>query len=292
MNAVIEQANTIDFRVRLPEGLRPTVITPEENKTQYNAVLSLYEKLAKAQTLDDLINSLNQNKVDHAVLHAEYEVGDIADDLNRAVADIVEKHPERFTGIGTISQENLVIKTALRQIDECVAMGFIGLSIQPAFFGFSIDDKRLYPVYAKAMENYLLVALHTGINYTTHRSMSGEHPMLLDQIACDFPDLTLVASHAGWPWIPEMVAVARKHPNIYMEFGGLAPKYVGAEGSGWEMMYRFMNSVLSKQVLFGSDWPAMDQTRTLLEWRELGLKPQVLENLLSANAQTLIGQHQ
>ena len=279
MKPSIEKAKLIDFRVRVPEALRPKVITPEENKTQYNAVLSLDEKLAKAQTLDDLLNSLNQNNIDHAILHAEYEVGDIADELNRVIADSVEKHPDRLTGIGTISQENLTIKTALKQIDQCIEMGFIGLSIQPAFFGFTLDDKRLYPVYAKAMENNLLVALHTGINYTTHRPMSGENPMLLDQVACDFPDLTLVASHAGWPWIAEMVAVARKHPNIFMEFGGLAPKYIAAEGSGWEMMYRFMNSVLSQQILFGSDWPAMDQDRAIKEWHEMGLKPAVLNRL-------------
>ena len=82
--------------------------------------------------------------------------------------------------------------------------------------------------------------------------------------------------------------MARKHPNVYMEFGGLAPKYVGAEGTGWEVMRRFMNSVLSEQVLFGTDWPVMSQSRALGEWREMGLKPVVLERLLGANAARLI----
>jgi predicted TIM-barrel fold metal-dependent hydrolase len=147
-------------------------------------------------------------------------------------------------------------------------------------------------VYAKAMEKNLLVALHTGINYTSNQPMKGENPILLDEIACDFPDLTIVASHAGWPWIPEMVAVARKHPNVLMEFGGIAPKYLGAAGSGWEMMYRFMNSVLSKQVLYGTDWPSMDHQRTLAEWRDLGLKPHVLDSVLAGNAKAVIARHQ
>jgi len=152
----------------------------------------------------------------------------------------------------------------------------------------TLDEKKLYPIYAKAMENNLLVALHTGINYTTHQHMAGENPILLDQLACHFPDLTIVASHGGWPWINEMVAVARKHPQVFIEFGGIAPKYVAAQGGGWEVMHRFMNSVLKDQILYGTDWPTMDHKRTLAEWREMDLKPEVLERLLVGNALELL----
>ncbi len=284
----ISQGRVIDFRVRVPPALCPKVDVPQENITQYDAVLNTREKYGKIQTLDDLVAEMDSNGVDHAVMHAEHEVGDVADALNRTVADCVEKHPDRFTGIGTISLENFTIPRALKQIEDCKAMGLVGLSIEPAFFGLHLNDKQLYPVYAKALELNLLVALHTGINYTTNQPMGGENPMLLDEIACDFPGLTLVASHAGWPWIAEMVAVARKHPQVYMEFGGLAPKYLGVKGSGWEMMYRFMNSVLKDQILYGTDWPTMDHQRTLSEWRGLGLKEEVLEAAFSNNAKRLL----
>lgn len=284
----LDNAKIIDFRVRVPISLCPDIKLTEEQTGQYDAVLDVSNKQAKAQTLEDLLRQMDNNGVDHAIMHAENEVGDVGDALNRTVADIVEKHPERLTGIGTVSLEDLSIKKALRQVDDCVEMGFIGLSIEPAFFGLHLDEKKLYPVYAKAQENNLLVALHTGINYSAHRPMSGENPMLLDDIACDFPDLTLIASHGGWPWVAEMVAVARKHPNIYIEFGGLAPKYIGATGSGWEMMYRFMNSVLSKQILYGTDYPSMDHQRSISEWQALSLKPSTLEQLLCTNAKTLI----
>jgi len=291
MNPTIDQASIIDFRVRVPPALFPVMDTPQENITQYNAVLNTVEKYAAVQTLDDLLQLMDGQGVNHAVMHAEHEVGDVADELNRIVADVVAQHPDRFTGIGTISLENFTIKKALRQVEACAEMGMIGLSIEPAFFGLHLNEKKLYPVYSKAMEKNLLVALHTGINYTTHQPMAGENPMLLDEIACDFPDLTLVASHGGWPWIAEMVAVARKHPNVLMEFGGLAPKYIGAAGSGWEMMYRFMNSVLKDQILYGTDWPTMDHQRTLNEWNDLGLKPEVLKRLMAGNAKALIQQH-
>ena len=281
MKADLSQAKVIDFRVRVPPALCPPIDVPTESSSQYEAVLNTGEKYAEAQTLEDLITAMDANGVDHAVMHAEHELGDPADALNRTVADIVEQHPDRFTGIGTITLKDFSIKKALRQIDDCIDMGMIGLSLEPAFFGMHLNENQLYPVYAKAMENNLLVALHTGINYTTNCPMGGENPMLLDELACDFPDLTLVASHGGWPWINEMVAVARKHPQVYIEFGGIAPKYVAAQGSGWEVMHRFMNSVLKDQVLYGTDCPTMDHQRTLKEWRAMDLKPAVLDQLLA-----------
>lgn len=284
----IDNAKVIDFRVRVPAQLCPKIETPQENKTQYDAVLAIGDKYQQAQTVDDLLQQMDANGVDHAIVHAEHEHGDVADELNRAVADMVVQHPDRFTGIGTVSLENFTIKRALKQIEDCVELGMIGLSIEPAFFNMTLDEKKLYPIYAKAMENNLLVALHTGINYTTHQPMAGENPILLDQLACDFPDLTIVASHGGWPWINEMVAVARKHPQVFIEFGGIAPKYVAAQGGGWEVMHRFMNSVLKDQVLYGTDWPTMDHKRTLAEWREMDLKPEVLERLLVGNARGLL----
>ncbi len=291
MDSIQNAATIIDFRMRVPPALCPLVNLPQENTIRYDAVLGTHKKYSAAQDLDDLLELMARHGIDHAVVHAEHEVDDLADALNKTVAQIIVRYPERFTGIGTISLHDFTVKKALRQIDECAGNGFIGLSLQPAFFGMAIDDRLLYPVYAKAMEKNLLVAVHTGINYTTHRPMSGENPMLLDAVACDFPELTIVAAHAGWPWVAEMVAVARKHTNVYMEFGGLAPKYINSRGSGWEMMYRFMNSLLGEQVLFGTDWPTMGPERVLEEWQSMGLKPEVLAALLGGNAKRLMDKH-
>jgi len=135
----------------------------------------------------------------------------------------------------------------------------------------------------------LQVALHTGINYTVTFPIRNDQPIQVDQVACDFPDLVLVACHAGWPWVPEMVAVLRKHPNVYAEFGGLAPRYVCEANTGWEVMFRFMNSLPGRQVLHGTDWPVFPMDRALAEWRAGGLRPHVLEALTGGNAQRLLG---
>lgn len=280
----------IDFRTRIPQELFPDLPLKMNNITQYDAVLDIKNKYREIST-ESLLALMDRNNVTHAIIHAEYEYGDIADELNKIVVELVEKYPNRFSGVGTVSQDEFSIKRALKQVDECVEMGMLGLSLQPAFFGMEINDSRLYPVYAKAMERNLFVAVHTGVNYAVDRPIKGERPVLLDEVACDFPDLTIIASHGGWPWVPEMVAVARKHPRVFVEFGGLAPKYIGAPGSGWETMYRFMNSVLSSQVLMATDWPTMAHDRVVKEWQDLDLKPAVKAAVMGGNAKKLIEHH-
>jgi predicted TIM-barrel fold metal-dependent hydrolase len=277
----------IDFRVRLPVELGPKLETPPEISGRYDEVLDISNK--SAASLDDLLAAMDATRVDHAVVHAEYEFGDPADELNAAVARLVADYPDRFTGIGTVSMAPYDIMRAVEQIAQCSETGMVGITMEPSFFRMGINEGRLYPLYAKAAELGLMVCVHTGINYGVTHPIRNDHPLQLDDVACDFPDLTLIACHGGWPWVAEMVAVARKHPNVYMEFGGLAPKYIGAAGSGWEVMYRFMNSVLAGQVLHGTDWPVMAMDRSIGEWRGLGLKEPVLEALLGGNAARLLG---
>ena len=277
----------IDARVRLPGDLRTDLASsPAELSERYDQVLDLSNR--SRQGVSELTAQLDQSGVDMALVHAEYEHGDPADELNAAVAKLTSEYPTRFLGVGTISQTPPInIMRALTQVTTCKQAGFVGISLQPAFFHTPINDPYLFPVYAKAAELGLKVFVHTGINYGTTHPFGHDHPMLLDQIACAFPGLKLIACHAGWPWTTEMVAVARKHPDVYLEFGGLAPKYIASPGTGWEVVYRFMNSLLQDQVLFGSDWPAFDVGRALDEWKSMDLKEEVREKLLGDNAARL-----
>ncbi len=279
----------IDARVRLPADLRSDMAERPDDLTEgYDAVLDLSARAAYGRA--ELDAALEAGGVDRALVHAEYEHGDYADELNQAVADMVTSAPERYLGVGTVSQETPPdIMRAVGQVATCAELGFVGVSIQPAFFHTAIDDRRLYPIYAKTAECGLVAFVHTGINYGTTHPFGNDHPMLLDQIACDFPGLRIVAAHGGWPWTAEMVAVARKHAGVYLEFGGLAPKYIAAPGSGWEVVYRFMNSVLQDQILFGTDWPAFEIERALSEWRAMELKDTVRNKLLGGNAARLFG---
>lgn len=280
----------VDARVRLPQDRRPdsTYQAPPEQTEQYDRVLDLSDKM-NGGTLAGLLAALDATGTDRAVMHAETEGGESADALNQALLQVLAEHPDRFAGVGTVDLAGLRPRTATRQVSECAATGLRGISIQPSFFGLDIDDRRLYPVYGRAEELGLAVAVHTGVNYSRLHPIRHERPELLDQVACDFPDLVLVAAHSGWPWAADFAAVARRHPTVYLEFGGLAPKYVARPGTGWDPLFGMIPHLLRDQVLHGTDWPVMTPERSLAEWRASGLPQPALDALLGGNAARLFG---
>jgi uncharacterized protein len=287
MAMTVKQPAAIDARVRLPMEFRPRDAPPHSGYlTRYEELIFSAEDANK--TLDDLFQDMKDAPAEGAVLHAEYEYGDIAEALNDAVAALVAEHAEILAGVGTVSMGDAQVMRRSRQVQELARQGLIGVNIQPAFFGMPIDARELYPLYAKAAEEDLIVFVHTGVNYTTHRPLRNEHPLQLDQVACDFPGLRLVACHGGWPFVADLVAVARRHRQVYIDFGGLAPKYVGRSGTGWDPLFGMMDNLLAGQVLFASDWPVFSMARALSEWRSLGLKPSTLDCLFRQNIRSLL----
>ncbi|MHB2029091.1 MAG: amidohydrolase family protein [Acidimicrobiales bacterium] len=276
----------IDFRVRLPADLRPPENPGPEYTQQYDAVLGT--NLTRERTLADLREDMAMCNVAHAVVHAEYEFGDSADALNEAVGRLVADDSHTFSGFGTVSLQPLRVRRALNQVDRVCQLGLVGINIQPSFFGLPMDDAMLFPLYAKCEELGLPVATHTGVNYTTSFPIENDHPLQLDKVACAFPDLVLIACHAGWPWTTELAAVMRKHPNVFADFGGLAPRYVRESDTGWSAFFRLLNSLLAGQVLFATDWPVFPMQRALDEWDASGLKEEVLAKLLSDNARIVL----
>jgi predicted TIM-barrel fold metal-dependent hydrolase len=280
------RATTIDARVRLPQDRRPSssYSAPARQTEQYDRVLGLTDKMNGGR-LEDLIAELDAEDVEFAVMHAETEGGERADELNAALAEVLADHPQRFAGMGGVDiGPGHAPTVAARQVAACARDGLIGVCLQPAFFGLDIDDRTLYPLYSRAEELGLVVAIHTGINYSRLHPPRHERPELLDQVACHFPELRIIACHAGWPWVTEMCAVARRHPTVFLEFGALAPKYVAKPGTGWDPLFGLMPNVLREQVLYGSDWPMMTPERALSEWRASGLDDRTLRALLHDNA--------
>lgn len=280
----------IDARVRLPQDVRPsrTYCAPSRQTEQYDKVMNLSQKMNEG-TLVRLIETMRAENISQAVMHAESEGGESADALNDCLVEVLEAHPTLFKGVGAVDVLERTPGEIHRQIGRIATAGLLGVSLQPAFVGIDIDDRRLYPMYAKAEEQNLIVFLHTGVNYSRMHPMRHERPEMVDQVACDFPDLRIVAAHAGWPWATEFAAVARRHPTVFLEFGALAPKYVAKPGTGWDALFGMMPNVLRHQILYGSDWPMMQPKRALNEWREAGLGDATLQSLFHDNAASLFG---
>lgn len=103
-------------------------------------------------------------------------------------------------------------------------------------------------------------------------------------MAGHFPELKLIASHAGWPWILQMVAVAWRHPNVYLELSGIAPRYLDPE-----LLRYFDTPILQDKVFFATDYPLYPFERGVQEFLELPLQDDTKEKILWRNANRLFG---
>jgi len=238
-------------------------------------------------TLDDLLKSMDEGGVDKAVLQAEWAMGDYRRQ-NDAVFRIVRDHPDRFVAgylcVNPLEDDDMagVVKSEVQQ------RGFKGVNIQGWAYRLHCNDKRFYPVYETCVELGIPVTIHTSINFTVNRSIDYSRPIYLDEVACDFPELVIVANHGGWPWVNELVAIAWKHPNVYIEIGAVSPKYIGTPGTGWDPLMVYGNSLLQDRVLFATDC-MLPHKRCVDELQALPLKDSVKKKWLGENAEKLLG---
>jgi predicted TIM-barrel fold metal-dependent hydrolase len=239
-----------------------------------------------SHTHASLVADLRRLRI-QAVVQSEPVAGSAAASNDR-VAEVLRRDPECFlAGFGSADPRNGL--SAILEINRFYhELGLRGLAMMADFFNMDISDKRCWPLYAKAAELGIPVGIHVGINFSTNSPMRHGHPSFVDELACYYPELVIICNHGGWPWAAEMVAVAWKHPNVYLEFGAIAPRYLASSEGGWQPMRQFMNSVLQDRILFGSDWPMLSHDRLMAEIPLLQLKDSVLEKYLKKNAEALL----
>jgi len=169
-------------------------------------------------------------------------------------------------------------------------LGLIGFHFHPIMGRFAVDDPALTPLWdtitglgVPVMIDAGTTGMGAGIRGGLGSRISHAHPLSLDNLAASFPDLTIIASHPGWPWIDEMTAVALHKGNVFWELSGWAPKYFP------ESLRRDIRTRLRDKIMFGSDHPSMPYTRLLDEWSGLGLSDDVLEQVFHGNAERVLG---
>ena len=283
----------IDFRVTLParEWTDPSSdgderFSDREYLANYNRIYT--RERGGGRDAADMVAAFREAGIDRAVLQAEWAAGDYRA-MNDAVHRIVGEHPSELTGYVTVNPDAGDNMAAVVE-QEVRERGAKGVNLQPFSYRVMANDKRFYPLYAKCQELGVPVTIHSSINFSNDRSIAYGRPIVLDEIACDFPDLTIVANHGGWPWVNELVAVAWKHANVYIEIGAVAPKYIGTPGTGWETLLHYGNtSLLSDRVLFATD-NMIPYQRAVQELQELPLKDHVKEGWLGENAARLLSE--
>ena len=162
-------------------------------------------------------------------------------------------------------------------------MGFRGMKLYPTYQHFYANDSRLYPLYAKAQDLGIPVMLHTGSSVFRGARMKYGDPLHLDDVAVDFPDLTLLMVHSGRGfWYDRAYFLAKLHANLYMEISGLPPQKL--------LDYFPELERVADKVIFGSDWPGMPYIKRNIELiRKLPLSKQAKDKILGGNAARILG---
>src|SRR5213594_3156835 len=208
---------------------------------------------------------------------------------NALVAPIAERHPDRFIPFAGVD----IMKgpTALGELEHWVReRGFRGLSLRPFMIGLPADDRHYYPFYAKCVELGIPLSIHTSANWTTVAVNDLGHPRHIDPVARDFPELRIIMSHGGYPWVLEAVLLAWKYEHVYLELAAHRPKYIAEPGTGWDPLLRFGQSTIADKVLYGSGAFLLQRPipDLISEFRALPIKPAVMERWLHRNAEGLL----
>ena len=168
--------------------------------------------------------------------------------------------------------------------------GVRGFKFHPNSQGFSPNDRLAYPLYEVIAEAGLPALFHTGQSGVGAGLPGGggirlkySNPMHVDDVAVDFPDLKIVLAHPSFPWQDEALAVAMHKPQVYIDLSGWSPKYFPPQ------LVRYANTLLRRQVLFGTDYPFITPDRWLEDFAMLEIKPEVRPLILKQNALRLLG---
>ena len=277
----------IDFRVGPPiksKGGAPLKTEPYTDLYHLELKLETY----LSTSAGDFIQLLDKEGIDKVVLPAEdIETTFGTKVTNEALATFCENDPERLIGFAGVDPHKGT--RAVHELEYAVKeLGLKGLNLAPFLHKLPPADRKYYPLYAKCVDLDIPVVLHVGINFYQETTMYYSHPKYLDQVATDFPQLKIVATHGGWPWVAEMVAVAWRHPNLYIDTAGQRPKYLAMVDLGWGPLLRLGNNLLKERILFATRYPLLPFRRTVEELHQLPLKPEVKENWLWRNAARLL----
>ncbi len=200
---------------------------------------------------------------------------------NDVVAALAGRHPALMVGCASVDPRDGM--PAVRELRRAVQeLGMRGLKVLPFLYGAPPNHGIYFPLYAACIDLDVPVLILTGHTAVALPNEVGR-PGYLDEVALHFPELTIIAGHAGYPWTSELISLSWKHENLYIDTSGHRPKYFPPE------LTRYLNSYGARKVLFGTGYPLMDFAGPLKEVDGLGLKPEAKAAFLGGNAAQIWG---
>jgi len=264
----------------LDEGLGPFKAATEKHFRTEIAVRSVAE-MAEEFRADEVL----------AVLFAwdAQSATDLPPVTNDFIAECVAAHDDVFLGFASVDPWRG--RHAVSELRRAVVdLGLRGLKLHPTAQGFAPNDTRFYDLYAAAAELDVPIVFHTGttglgagLDGGGGMKLGYSRPILLDAVAAEFPELTIIGAHPSWPWQDEMLAVAQHKTNVWIDLSGWSPRRWSPE------LTAAVLGPLQDRALFGTDYPFIRFEKWLGAFRSHDPSPEVEEKILKGNAERLLG---
>lgn len=201
---------------------------------------------------------------------------------NDEAAACIARYPDRFWGLASVDLYRPM--EAVHELRRCVReRGFKGLRIVPWLWDLPPDDRRYYPLYAECCELGVPFCTQVGHTGPLCPSEPGRPIPYLDRVALEFPELTIIAGHIGYPWVDEMISLATKYPNVYIDTSAYKAKRYPRE------LVEYMRGRGRKKVLFGTNYPMVTPSDALEGLEALGLDEEARGLFLHGNAERIFG---
>ena len=231
-------------------------------------------------TIADTVAALDASGVSTALTSAWYGPNNVMIS-NDEVASFVAESGGRLVGVGSADISKPM--EAVREIRRCVEeLGFKAIRILPWLWSLPPTDRRFYPVYVACCEMGVPFCTQIGHTGPLMPSEVGR-PIYLDQVALEFPELTIVGGHIGYPWTDEAIAVATKHRNVYIDTSAYTVDRYPPQ------LVDYLKHHGSQKVLFGSNYPMITPAKALASIDSLGLDETTRSHFLEDNARRVYG---
>jgi predicted TIM-barrel fold metal-dependent hydrolase len=207
---------------------------------------------------------------------------------NEEVAEVAAANADVLIPFASVDPgRSDAVERARRLITEHAVRGF---KFHPNIQAFFPNDRSAYPLYEVIAEAGLPALFHTGHSGIGSGVPGGgglrlkySNPIFVDDVAADFPEMPIVLAHPSFPWQDEAISIAMHKPEVYIDLSGWSPKYFPPQ------LVRYANTLLKRQVLFGSDFPMITPDRWLRDFEQLDIDDEVRPLVLKENAVRLLG---
>lgn len=197
---------------------------------------------------------------------------------NDEVAALVQQFPGRFIGVAAVNLERPL--QAVHELERAVKeLGFKALRVIPWLWNRPPNDKLYYPLYVKCIELDIPFCTQVGHTGPLLPSEPGRPIPYLDEVALTFPELRIVGGHIGYPWTDEMISLAWKHANVYIDTSAHLPRYYPPS------LLQFLRTYGKNKVLFATNFPQLPFETCTQQALALDLPADVRSRFMHDNAQ-------